>query len=425
MLKAQALLELEIKNIGAKKFMASRDFEQELMTMFQAQGWQDAEGGDGAPVAALDGDDAVLWDLLDEARKTGFKFKKRTALGSRFERWMKKHWTEQQVLAYDNGSNSYKEKERQDWALARFQYLEKTRKLIEERVESDQIIGTPMNLDALIQAEGGFDRPSAVQGALNIARNMIRKGPPYVSINPDSGRLEFTRRTKRSILDTRKSYQNITEEHNGKKQRTGAASSGLPRDRDDPATHAEATPQTQGLRTATETPLKTEKSTGNTGNDKPSTPRVGKPAGKEKKDKTSTKDKKEKESGKGKKTPKSDKVPEGKAFTKAIQDVLNTYSTTTQSARSIIDKATSDEEWASIRSFLPRVQTRLSKVMDIYNAEDPFSNMILNGIDDESYPADERYKSSMKILAELGKLQDALVWLRQMKDLSNRGDSSE
>ncbi|CAK0793313.1 unnamed protein product [Prorocentrum cordatum] len=412
----QIMMSRELANLGKKEYIKSVDYEQQLMQMFKEQGWKGVEHDDAdqeAKEVGLTGDDKKLWDLLDEARATGFMFNKRTALGSRFERWMKKHWTQEAQKQHEQASSTFKQAKRQDWAKERFESIEKTRKMIEEHVESEQLIGKPMNLDQLIIDQGGFDRPSAVQGALNIAMTMIRKGPPFVSINPDSSRIEFCRRVKKTVLDKRKSYQNITTESNFKKARTGT-SSGSADEGSAPAVAAPAdgdgsveTPAARGMQAVEETPIK------DTDKDKE----------KDKAARVKAKAKPKPAPGKHSKRGEKPKTPEGKALIKKIQETVNLYATST---RSVIKIASTDPNWATVKGFAPKIQKQLEKVENLNSDNSVFSAIMVHGVDyQDGFSSEERYAACTAIMAQLEKLRTMVNKLRQMHSLGAGDDDSD
>ncbi|CAK0790002.1 unnamed protein product, partial [Prorocentrum cordatum] len=209
--ETDGMLELFQKELdrapAAGQLAGAVDSEKALMEAFLAakETW-----GENVETWNTGSDKAPYDAVLEQCANSGFVFNKRSAMGSRFGLFIMSHWSEEKRQAYKDAGPADKVKFRQDWAAERYAECEKTRKFVQSRSEVDSTIGTLLNLDALIVAEGGHDRPAVVQGAINIALSCIKKGPPFVELNSDSGRLEFRHRVKQSRLDFTKKWE--TEE---------------------------------------------------------------------------------------------------------------------------------------------------------------------------------------------------------------------
>ena len=309
---------------------------QALMEAFLAakQTW-----GENPEQWPAESDKAPYDAVLEACADAGFIFNKRSAMGSRFGLYIKSHWSEAKQKEYDEAGNSQKQSMRQAWGAERYENYQKTRTYINSRTETDSTIGTLLNLDALIVAEGGHDRPAAVRGAVNIALSCIKKGYPFVELNEDSGRLEFRHKRKSSRVDTKKKWSLVEHEERAadKKARTDPASAlGSVAGPSKPGSSNDVvvveTPTPKGVEPAAETPDAVTK--GNAKLDKNKSKGKGKgKVGKVGKDKNKRgKDKKGK--GRGKQS-KDDMTDKGKR--KKIQDTINLYSNTTLQARSFID----------------------------------------------------------------------------------------
>ncbi|CAK0821333.1 unnamed protein product, partial [Prorocentrum cordatum] len=134
---------------------------------------------------------------LESLSTTGFVFPAKGVMGSRFDRFIASHWTAGKRAEYHKKRPYLKEIDRAERAKERYDEHMKKRRRTTERRDEDEVEGELLNLDQLIIAQGGFDRPTAIQGALRIARQCIERGPPFSEVDEDSGRLTFRMRRKK------------------------------------------------------------------------------------------------------------------------------------------------------------------------------------------------------------------------------------
>eukprot|EP00959_Pyramimonas_sp_CCMP1952_P264908 5539178-Pyramimonas_sp.AAC.1 len=103
---------------------------------------------------------------------------------------MKKHWAEDKRNAYDKLAPSKKAEWRREWAEEQYQILQKWRQKVDRYQETASKKYPLINIDTMIQKEGGR-YPSVIKGCMRIAEHCIRRGPPWVQVSQQSGRLLF------------------------------------------------------------------------------------------------------------------------------------------------------------------------------------------------------------------------------------------
>ena len=147
--------------------------DEQLLQMFNEQiSSKNAESED----SGNDEEDESKKDMtLEECARAGFRFAVKSPMGRRWNRYL-----ESQI----EFKKQYEE--RAKWANARFTHYQQWRSHVKKTISTDAKVGTLMNLDAIIAAEGGHHSQAVVQGSMNIAMSCIRKGHPWVEYNEDT-----------------------------------------------------------------------------------------------------------------------------------------------------------------------------------------------------------------------------------------------
>ena len=150
-------------------------------------------------------------------------------MGVRFIRFMEDFWEPERVAKYKESKQAAKAAMRTQWLKEQWGNYQEKRRKVTRRATADIIDGELLNLDQLVVRQGGWDRPSAVRGGLNIAASCAMKGPPWVEYNADSRRMEFRMRSKRSRITEETVHEHEENETKIQKKasprRPGAASS--------------------------------------------------------------------------------------------------------------------------------------------------------------------------------------------------------
>ena len=158
--------------------------EEALLDYFNKKGTDDVSEEN---VAEVEGERDPL---LENAKNQNFKFATRGALGARWQRHID-HTSKEEKHEYKEATRSQKEVMRANWLKRQYeQYIER-RTFTKTRQKIELKHGTPLNIDALIKAEGGRKSIAAVQGAINYAKACLVMRGKWVSFNTMSKRIEF------------------------------------------------------------------------------------------------------------------------------------------------------------------------------------------------------------------------------------------
>ncbi|CAK0798707.1 unnamed protein product [Prorocentrum cordatum] len=179
------------------------DFEKELMKMFKSAKFEPEKAE--APTTTEDKIHQQMLEkhaVLAKAAEQNFEFPAGSSAGRAFGRFIAKHWSEEKQDQYWKLSNLEKGRWRAQWGKEQYDLVVRSKQTVESYDETDTCMYEDLNWDALVVAEGGH-RPSVIKGCLTIVKNLIKKGPPFVSIDEDSGRLLFKRKRKYSKAERR------------------------------------------------------------------------------------------------------------------------------------------------------------------------------------------------------------------------------
>ena len=121
-------------------------------------------------------------------------------MGRRFKRYLDGKKDEKAV--YDALNRKEKDAERAKWAEKQFDDYIETHRKTKEKSHLDRTEGVYMNIDAMIQAEGGHQSARVVKGGAKYAIKCIQKGGKWVVYNDMSERLEFRYIKRKRIEDS-------------------------------------------------------------------------------------------------------------------------------------------------------------------------------------------------------------------------------
>ena len=184
------------------------NIEGELLKFFEEQKGKSPEH---AATGVEEGEGACGVDpVLESVAKSGFRYNAGSTLGKRFVRWLTDRPEEKEK--YDAKGRDEKAADRAAWAKKKFDKQREFRKHVTVREDKDKVEGEMLNMDQLIREEGGKDSPAAVQGAMNTARDCIRKGWPWVEKHSQTQRLTFRYLSKSSSTTDAQRWEDGTEE---------------------------------------------------------------------------------------------------------------------------------------------------------------------------------------------------------------------
>ena len=99
-------------------------------------------------------------------------------MGARLNRFMEAFWDPDRIAKYNEAKRASKAAMRAQWLKEQWGNYQEKRRKVTRRASADIIDGELLNLDQLVVRQGGWDRPAAVRGGLNIAASCAMKGPP-------------------------------------------------------------------------------------------------------------------------------------------------------------------------------------------------------------------------------------------------------
>ena len=294
--------------------------------------------------------------LLAKAAEDNFEFPADSSLGRSFKRFIQDNWSEDEQFKFWGLSQNQKKAWRAKWAKDEYDHIYHSRENTESYATTDLSEYEDLNWDQLVVAEGGW-RESVIKGCMVIAQGCIAKGPPFVGISDQSGRITFKhKRTKVNEARKNEWLKRARENNDDWSQvRRGMSANETPVKLFMPRASAGARSQAPADKPA-EAPEDSQRKQSEEPEEPADSQRVqstGKDKGKgknkksdgkgkDKKGKGKGKDKKGKGNGKDKKKGKdrsrssnggAPKVINAKTQAKQVQDVVTTYSMVTQRHR--------------------------------------------------------------------------------------------